>query len=48
VVCGQWASQHMTSTYQLFSSLKKQDSEVHVELGDDSKYSVAGVGTIPL
>jgi hypothetical protein len=31
----------------LFSSLKKQDSGVQVELGDDAKYPVAGVGTIP-
>jgi hypothetical protein len=41
------ASQHMTSARQLFSSLKKQDSRVQVELGDDAKYPVAGVGTIP-
>jgi hypothetical protein len=31
----------------LFSSLKKPDSRVQVELGDDAKYLVAGVGTIP-
>jgi hypothetical protein len=31
----------------LFSSLKKQDLGVHFELGDDAKYLVAGVGTIP-
>jgi hypothetical protein len=37
----------MTSTRQLFSSLKKQDSQVQVKLGDDAKYLVAGVGTIP-
>jgi hypothetical protein len=27
--------------------MKKQDSGVQVELGDDAKYPVAGVGTIP-
>jgi len=36
----------MTSTRQLFSCLKKQDSRVQVELGDDAKYPVARVGTI--
>jgi hypothetical protein len=41
------ASRHVTSARQLFTSLKKQDSGVHVELGDDAKYPVAGVGTIP-
>jgi hypothetical protein len=41
------ASWHMTSTQQLFSSLKKQDSGIQVELGDDAKYPVARVGTIP-
>jgi hypothetical protein len=41
------ASQHMTLAQQLFSSLKKQDSRVQVELGKDAKYPVARVGTIP-
>jgi hypothetical protein len=41
------ASGHTPSSRQLFSSLKKQDSGVQVELGDDAKYLVAGVGTIP-
>jgi hypothetical protein len=41
------ASQHMTSTRQCFSSLKEHNSGVQVELGDDAKYPVAGVGTIP-
>jgi hypothetical protein len=36
------ASQHRTSTRQLFSSMKKHDSRIQVELVD-----VAGVGTIP-
>jgi len=37
---------HITSTRQLFSSLMKQELRVQVELGDDAKYSVVGVGTI--
>jgi hypothetical protein len=37
----------MTSTWELFSSLNKQDLRVQVELGDDVKYIVVGVGTIP-
>jgi hypothetical protein len=41
------ASRHMTSARELFSSLTEQDSRVQVELGDDAKYPVAGVGTIP-
>jgi hypothetical protein len=41
------ASRHRTSTRQLFSSMKKQGLGVHVELGDDAKYLVARVGTIP-
>jgi hypothetical protein len=41
------ASRHITSTQQLFSSLKK-DSRVLVELGDDAMHHpVARVGTIP-
>jgi hypothetical protein len=32
---------------ELFSSLTEQDSGVRVELGDDAKYPVAGIGTIP-
>jgi hypothetical protein len=38
---------HMTSAQQLFSSLTEQDSGVQLELGDDAKYSVVGIGTIP-
>jgi hypothetical protein len=47
VVCGQWGISSYDISRQLFSSLKKQDSGVQVELGDDAKYPVAGVGTIP-
>jgi hypothetical protein len=41
------ASRHMRSSLQLFSSLKKQDLGVQIELGDDAKYLVVGVSTIP-
>jgi hypothetical protein len=41
------ASRHTTSTQHLFSSLKKHNLGVQVELGDDAKYLVAGVHTIP-
>jgi hypothetical protein len=34
---GNRASCHMTSAQQLFSSLTKHDSGVHLELGDDAK-----------
>jgi hypothetical protein len=41
------AYRHMTSSRQLFSIMKKQDSRVHVELGDDPKYLIVEFGTIP-
>jgi hypothetical protein len=41
------ATRNMTLAWELFSSLTKQDSRVSFELGDDVKYLVAGVGTIP-
>jgi len=40
------ASRHMKKSHELFSSLKKKDSRIHVELGDDAKYEVKGEGTI--
>jgi hypothetical protein len=36
----------MTSSQQLFSSLKKWNTRVKVELGDDAKYPITRVGTI--
>jgi hypothetical protein len=36
----------MTLTQELFTSLTKQDSRVHVDLGNDANYVVKGVGTI--
>jgi len=40
------ASRHMTSTMELFSILIENLSEVQVNLGNDAKYLVVGVGTI--
>jgi hypothetical protein len=36
----------MTGARELFSSLTEKDSGIHVELGNDAKYAVKGVGTI--
>ena len=41
------ASRHIISSRELFLSLKEHVSRVQVELGDDTRYPVAGVGTIP-
>jgi hypothetical protein len=40
------ASRHMTEARELFSSLTKTNSRIHVELGDDAKYTVKGEGTV--
>ena len=40
-------SRRMTSTRELFSSLEEHNSGVQVELGDNTKYPVAGFDTIP-
>jgi len=37
---------HMTEARELFSHLTEKDSGIHVELGDDAKYSMKGEGTI--
>jgi hypothetical protein len=36
----------MIEARELFSSLTKKDSGIHVELGDDAKYAMKGEGTI--
>ena len=41
------ASRHMASARDLFMSLTEQVSVVQLELGDDAKYLVVGIGTIP-
>jgi hypothetical protein len=35
----------MTGVQELFNSLMK-DSGIHVELGNDAKYAVKGIGTV--
>jgi hypothetical protein len=36
----------MTKAHDLFRSLTKRDSYVHVYLGDDAKYAVKGEGIV--
>eukprot|EP00253_Pinus_taeda_P006047 PITA_06047 len=43
---GSGDSFHMTDDKNLFGALEKKDLKVHIEMGDDRRYSVAGVGTI--
>ena len=40
-------SRQMTSTWELFSSLKEHVSRVQVELGDDAQYPIVRAGAIP-
>ena len=40
------ASFHMTGDKDLFSDLEEKDLGVHIEMGDDGRYSVTGIGTI--
>ena len=40
------ASFHMTGDQDLFSDLDEKDLGVHIEIGDDGRYSVAGIDTI--
>ena len=36
----------MTSDKELFNELEEKDLKMHIEMGDDGKYNVTGVGTI--
>ena len=36
----------MTGDVNLFSDLVEKDLQLHVELGDNGRYSVTGIGTI--
>jgi hypothetical protein len=36
----------MIEAWELFNSLTKKDSRIHVELGDDAKYAMKDEGTI--
>ena len=40
------ASFHMTGDKNLFSTLEEKDLKILIEMGNDEKYSVSGVGTI--
>jgi len=40
------ASFHMIGDKELFSELEEKYLKVHIEMGDDGKYSVIGVGNI--
>jgi len=40
------ASFHMTSDKNLFSALEEKDLKMRIEMGDDRRYSVSGVGMV--
>ena len=40
------ASFHMTGDRDLFTDLDEKDLGVHIEMGDDGRYSATGIGTI--
>jgi len=40
------ASFHMTGDKELFSDLEEKHLQMHIEMVDDEKYSVTGLGTI--
>jgi len=40
------ASFHMTGDRDLFSDMDEKDLGVHIEIGDDGRYSVTDIGTI--
>ena len=40
------ASFHMTRDQYLFTDLNEKDLGVHIEMGDDGRYSATGIGTI--
>ena len=37
---------HMTEDKELFSDLEKKDLQMHIEMGNDGRYSAIGIGTI--
>jgi hypothetical protein len=39
-------SRHMKEARELFSSLSEEDSELHIQLGNNPKYPVKGQGTV--
>jgi hypothetical protein len=40
------ASFHMTGDKESFSDLEEKDLKMHIEMGDDGRYSATGIGTI--
>jgi hypothetical protein len=40
------ASFHMTGDKEFFSDLEERDLKIHIEMGDDGRYSATGIGTI--
>jgi hypothetical protein len=40
------ASYHMTGDKEYFSDLEEKDIRMHIEMGDDGRYSATGIGTI--
>ena len=40
------ASFHMTGDKELFSDLEEKDLQMHIEMGDDGRYSATDIGTI--
>ena len=40
------ASFHMTGDKEIFSHLEEKDLQMHIEMGDDGRYSVTNIGTI--
>ena len=37
---------HMTGVYEIFTSLAERDMRLDIELGDNTNYNAAGLGTI--
>ena len=42
------ASFHMTGDKELFSDLEEKDLQMHIEMGDDCRYSATSMGPLPL
>ena len=40
------ASFHMTNNKELFSDFEEKDLQMHIEMGDDGRYSVTDISTI--
>ncbi|MCY6488406.1 hypothetical protein, partial [Actinobacillus pleuropneumoniae] len=40
------ASFHMTGDKNLFSALEEKDLKMRIEMGDNRRYSVSGLGTV--